>query len=69
MFVGAADMRCNAQLLLMMPERAPERALALPDCLPASGPVQKKVTMIPTVFPRAKVPRTRLPQTKIRRAI
>ena len=36
------DVRCDAQLHLMVPGRAPERALALPDRLPASGPAQKK---------------------------
>ena len=31
------DVRCDAQPLLMVPERAPERTLALPDRPPASG--------------------------------
>ena len=35
------------KLLLMVPERA----LALPDCLPASGLAQNKTTMSPAVFP------------------
>ena len=48
----APDVRYDAQLLLMVPERALERALALSDRPPASGPAQKKATMSPAVFPR-----------------
>ena len=39
----APDVRCDAQLLLM----APERALAQPDHSPASDPAQENVTMSP----------------------
>ena len=59
----------RAQLLLMAPERAPERALMLLDPPPASDPAQKKATMSPAMFPRETFPRTRLPQAKIRRAV
>ena len=60
----ATDVRCDAQLFLMVPKRA----LTLPGRPPASGPAQKKATMSSAVSPRVMFPRTRLPQTKIRRA-
>ena len=43
--------------------------VALLDRPPASGPAQKKAAMSPTVFSRATFPLTRLPQTKIHRAV